>query len=261
MMDTLKNNKTVLITGGSSGIGAASVRRFYQSGMNVVFIDKDETKAHTLLSEFDHIHRVKFFPCDVSQSKCWKNMINKVADRFGGIDILFANAGYHFNATVLETSDDEWEDILSVNLGGIFHAVKHTLPYMLKKGRGSIVLMGSDQSFVGKKNSFAYGAIKGAIGQMTKSLALDYADKNIRVNCVCPATIGTPLSQKALKDWAQREFDGDMEKVYQLEAKEHPVGRIGNAEEVAEAVYFLASDQASFITGTLLPVDGGYTAQ
>ena len=96
---------------------------------------------------------------------------------------------------------------------------------------------------------------------MTKSLALDYADKNIRVNCVCPATIGTPLSQKALKGLAQREFDGDLEKVYQLEATEYPIGRIGNAEEVAEAVYFLASEKASFITGTLLPVDGGYTAQ
>lgn len=261
MMDKLKNNKTILITGGASGIGAASVRRFYQSGMNVIFIDRDERMAHILLSEFDDSERIKFFPCDVSQSKYLKDVIDKGADRFGGIDILFANAGYHFNATVLETSDEEWEDILSVNLGGVFHAVKYTLPYMLKNGRGSIILMGSDQSFIGKKRSFAYGAIKGAIGQMTKSLALDYADKNIRVNCVCPATIDTPLSQKALKGWAQREFNGDLEKVYQLEAKEHPLGRIGNAEEVAEAVYFLASENASFITGTLLPVDGGYTAQ
>lgn len=261
MMDKLTNSKTVLITGGASGIGAATVKRFYQSGMNVIFIDKDEIMGHSLLSEFDDSDRVKFFPCDVSQSKCLKDMINKAADQFGGIDILFANAGYHFNATVLETSDEEWDDILSVNLGGVFHAVKYTLPYIIKKGGGSIVLMGSDQSFVGKKRSFAYGAIKGAIGQMTKSLALDYADKNIRINCVCPATIDTPLSQKALKDLAQRKFSGDLEKSYLLEAKEHPIGRIGNTEEVAEAVYFLASEHASFITGTLLPVDGGYTAQ
>ncbi len=261
MMDKLKNNKTVLITGGASGIGAASVRRFYQSGMNIVFIDKDETMAQTLLSEFDDSDRVKFFPCDISQSKCLKEVINKAVDKFGGIDILFANAGYHFNATVLETSDEEWNDIISINLGGVFRAVKYTLPYIIKKGGGSIVLMGSDQSFVGKKSSFAYGVTKGAIGQMTKSLALDYADKNIRVNCVCPATIDTPLSQKALKGWAKREFDGDLGKAYHLEAKEHPLGRIGNAEEVAEAVYFLASEKASFITGTLLPVDGGYTAQ
>lgn len=260
-MNTLKKNQTILITGGANGIGAASVRQFYQSGMNVAFIDKDKIGAQALLSEFNDSDRLKFFLCDVSQSECLKDIIQKVVDMFGGIDILFANAGYHFNATILETSDEDWGNILSVNLGGIFHTVKYTLPHMVERGKGSIVLMGSDQSFIGKKNSFAYGAIKGAIGQMTKSLALDYANHNIRVNCVCPATIDTKLSQNALSNWAYKELNGNLEKAYQLENKEHPIGRIGTPQEVAEAVYFLASDHASFITGTLLPIDGGYTAQ
>ncbi|MEA1916777.1 MAG: SDR family oxidoreductase, partial [Campylobacterota bacterium] len=112
-----------------------------------------------------------------------------------------------------------------------------------------------------KKSSFIYGATKGAIGQITKSLALDYAENNVRVNCVCPATIDTPLSRKVLQSYADTHHSGNIEKVMELEAEEFPLGRIGNSKEVAKAVFFLASDASSFTTGSLLPVDGGFTAQ
>lgn len=254
-------NKTIFITGGASGIGAATVTHFFKNGWNVCLIDTDDVKAEELIQSLESPAEISFFRADVRDYEAVLQAVKNAVKTYGKIDSVFANAGIHLSANILSTSFEEWQKIIDINLKGIFYTVKATLPMLLNNEKGSIVLMGSDQSLIGKKHSFAYGASKGAIGQMTKSLALDYAEKNIRVNCVCPSTIDTPLARKALKSYANRECNGDMQKVMEMEASEFPLKRIGNTEEVAEVVYFLASDKSSYITGTLLPIDGGYTAQ
>ena len=138
--------------------------------------------------------------------------------------------------------------------------IREAAKKMKNSGGGNIVIMASDQALIGKPNSFSYGMTKGALGQITKSLALDLSAHKIRVNAVCPATIKTPLADSAMQRWADADLDGDLEKAWELEAKAHPIGRVGLGEDVANLVYFLASDEASFITGSLHSVDGGLTA-
>ncbi len=253
------NRRTVFITGGADGIGAATVECFLQHGANIVFIDINEEKAHKLIEKLNSKH-IAFFKADVSNKTDMKKAVKFAIDRFGGIDIVFANAGIYFSGDVLATSEEDWDTVISNNLKGTYLTLKETLPVLMKNGKGSVILMGSDQSFIGKKESFVYGVTKGAIAQMTKSLALDYADKNIRVNCVCPGTIDTTLSQNAIKNIAKTRYENDIDKVMQIENEAQPLGRIGQAWEVAQVVAFLASDDASFMTGVLVPIDGGYTA-
>ncbi len=256
-----KRNKTIFITGGASGIGAATVVYFFKKGWNVCFVDTDKVKAETFVISLGNPKEILYVPADVQDENMLIKSVEHTVGSFGHLDAVFANAGIHFFSDILSTSPEAWQTMVDINLKGIFYTLRATLPKLLENKKGSIVLMGSDQSLIAKRNSFVYGMTKGAIGQMTKALALDYADRNIRVNCVCPATIDTPLSRQALQQYAKSHFQGDIDKVMALEASEFPLGRIGQPEEVAKAVYFLISDQSSYITGTLLPVDGGYTAQ
>lgn len=174
--------------------------------------------------------------------------------------MLFANAGIHLFASMEETTDEEFENLIAVNIRGVFYSVKYVLPYMKKQGKGSIVLMGSDQSSVGKASSSVYGMTKGAIGQLTKSTAIDYAAFGIRVNCIGPGTISTPLLDKAV-DHFSRKTGTDRAEVYKNLDTVQPLGRIGSPVEIAATVAFLLSDESSFTTGALFPVDGGYIAQ
>lgn len=253
------HHRTAFITGGADGIGAATVEYFLQYGANVVFIDTNEEKAHQLMKKLNSEY-VAFFKADVSNKTDMKEAVEFAIDRFGSINIVFANAGIYFSGDILSTAEEDWDRIILNNLKGTYITLKETIPVLIENGKGSVILMGSDQSFVGKKESFVYGATKGAIAQMTKSLALDYADKNIRVNCVCPGTIDTTLSRNAIENIAQKRYANDIDKVMQIENEAQPLGRIGQAEEVARLVAFLASDDASFMTGALVPIDGGYTA-
>ncbi len=257
----INNVRTVFITGGSSGIGLATVKVFFEAGWNVFFIDIDEEEGAKVLKDFGNPKSLSFYPCDIRNFDVLKEAAMACEKKYLTIDALFANAGIHHSANIENTTIDKWQNIIDINLSGTFFTVKAILPFLLRREKASIVLMGSDQSLVAKRNSFAYGATKGAIAQITKNLALDYAKNNIRVNCVCPSTIDTPLSRKVLHEYAKREFNGDLEKVLELEAQEFPLNRLGQSIEVAETVYFLTSDKASFITGTLLPIDGGYTAE
>lgn len=256
------NKKNIIfITGGASGIGAATVDYFYQRGWRVFFTDIDSVQADILLKQFDYSNEVVFFRADVKEYSDMLNAVEKCISTFGNIHAVFANAGIHHISDILSTTSENWDNVIDVNLKGTFHTVKAALPKLLENEKSSIILMGSDQSLIGKKNSFIYGLTKGAIGQMTKSLALDYAKQNVRVNCVCPGTIDTPLSRKTLQKYADKLYNGNLKKIMEVEASEFPLGRIGQPEEVAKVVYFLASDSSSYMTGTLLPIDGGYTAE
>ena len=244
--------KQILITGGSSGIGLASVHKFLAKGYDVTIFDLH----HPPLNH----ERVHFFPTDVSQYQVVEENVTTVIETIGKIDCAFLNAGIHYFGSIEAIEMEQLEQIVDINIKGVFFCLKVILPQMRKNNQGSIVLMGSDQSLVGKAESSAYGLTKGAIAQLTKSTAIDYAQFNIRVNCVCPGTIDTPLYHQAVKNYSK--LSGiNPESVYSSLDSAQPLGRIGQPEEVANLVYFLCSEESSFITGALLPIDGGYTCQ
>lgn len=252
-------NKVVFITGGANGIGAASVKKFLEKGYNVGFLDKDELGAKKLMQELPE-KRVLFSQGDVSNVSDIRQAIEATVKKFGTLSSVFANAGIYQSKSLHEMTEEDWFHLININLKGMVFTVKEALPYLIKNKGGSVVLMGSDQCFIGKSRSCAYGMSKGAIAQFTRSTALDYAKDHIRVNAVCPATIQTDLAQRAVEGWAEESLNGDVDEAWRQAANAHPIGRCGKSEEVANFVYFLASDESSFTTGSLHPIDGGLTA-
>jgi len=249
--------KTVFITGGAAGIGAATVRKFATEGWNVVFMDLDETGGRALESE---VHGAVFVKGDTKSRADIAAAVEKAKSCFGSLDSVFANAGIHRKNTLLDISDEELDLVIQTNLYGTINTLRAAVPEIIASGGGSVVLMASDQSFIGKTASFAYGLTKGAIGQMTKSLALDLAGKGVQVNAVCPGTVRTPLVETLFGRLSARTGK-PVEEYFTEEGDLFPIGRIGYPEEVAELVFFLASGKAPFITGALMPIDGGLTAQ
>ena len=241
-----------VVTGGSLGIGLAVCEVFSSNGYKVVNLDIRDFETAPLNSEWVH--------CDVSVVANVARAIEQVAAKHGRIDALVCNAGMHVSATIEDTDEALLDKIFNLNVKGAYGAIKATLPVMKKHGAGAIVVMGSDQSFVGKRNSFAYGLTKSALASVAKTTALDYAPFNIRVNAVCPGTIETPLFHNAIDKYVAASGANKRE-VVKEEAAAQPIGRLGQPEDVAELTYFLCSEKASFITGSLHAVDGGYTAQ
>jgi NAD(P)-dependent dehydrogenase (short-subunit alcohol dehydrogenase family) len=241
-----------IVTGGSLGIGFAVCKLFSQNGYQVINLD---------IRDFEQVlPNVIWKPCDVSVVRDIEAAVNEVISSYQRIDALVCNAGIHVSATIEDTDEALLDKVLNLNVKGAYGAIKSCLPTMKEQGSGAIVVMGSDQSFIGKRNSFAYGVSKGALASMAKTTALDYAPYNIRVNAVCPGTIETPLFHNAIDNYVARS-GADKNEVVAEEAAAQPIGRLGQPEDVAELTYFLCSNKASFITGSLYAVDGGYTAQ
>ena len=239
--------KTCIITGGSSGIGLSIVQLFTHNNYRVFNLDLSP-------SPFG-----EFFQCDVSNTVQVSNIINKISQEHT-IDVLVSNAGIHFSANIENTTEADLDNVLSINVKGAYAAIKAVLPSMKAKNNGAIILMSSDQALVAKHNSFAYNLSKSALASMAKTTALDYAQFNIRANAVCPGTIETPLYHHAIDNYCQKS-GADKAKIHQEEESLQPLNRLGQPEEVAELVLFLASDKAKFITGSLQVIDGGYTTQ
>jgi NAD(P)-dependent dehydrogenase (short-subunit alcohol dehydrogenase family) len=244
------DKEVAVITGGTTGIGSATCTKLKQEGAIVYNLD-----IHDISAEGVH-----FIQCDVRKYEEVKNAIQHILHQEGKIDLLFANAGVHMSGNIEETGVDDFENVLSINLKGMFYTVKEVIPIMRQQQKGSIVLTGSDQSFIGKGNSSAYGLTKGAIGQFTKSTAIDYAPYNIRVNCICPGTIETPLLTKAVAGFDTLTKIGK-DAIYKMLEEAQPIKRIAKPEEIAQVVSFLLSNESSFITGALIAADGGYTCQ
>lgn len=251
--------KVAFVTGGSSGIGAATIELFIRHGIKVGFLDSNQQTGIQLAKRFSD-DEILFIPGTVSKITDIRSALEQTVQKFGHLDIIFANAGIHQMKSLLELTEDDWQTIIDINLKGVVFTVKEGFPYLIKNNGGAIIVTCSDQCFIGKPSMCAYGITKGGIAQFTKSTALEYGHLNIRINAVCPATIRTSLSEHAIQTWADIDFDGDAEKAWQIEAAKYPLKRYGTAQEVANLVYFLASDEASFITGSLYLIDGGLTA-
>jgi len=247
----------VVVTGGGSGIGKATVERFLQEGARVAIIDVSAKNGEAAVTELKGMgHDPLLIIGDVTDSKDVRRMVQEVLDEFGGVDVLFNNAGILVEGTIEEVSEEGWDRIMDVNVKGPFLMSKEIVPVMLKQGKGVIVNNASCSGLVGDRNAVAYNASKGAVVLMTKCLALDYAERGIRANCVCPGEIDTPMFRQEAE-----ARNMPVEEYRKVLCECHPIGRLGLPVEVANAVLFLASEEASFITGAAFSVDGGYTCQ
>lgn len=249
--------KGIIVTGGASGIGKATVERFLEEGARVAIVDVSEKNGERAVEEMKKKgHSPVLLVGDVTNSLDVRRMVKLALARLRRIDVLFNNAGILVEGTVEQVSEEDWDRIMAVNVKGVFLMTKEVIPIMLRQKKGVIVNNASCSGLVGDRGAIAYNASKGAVVLMTKCLALDYARKNIRVNCVCPGEIETPMFlQEARSRGITPEEHREALREY------HPIGRLGRPREVADAVLFLASDDASFITGTAFSVDGGYTCQ
>jgi len=229
-------------------MGNATVRLLSGDGFKVYVLDVKATQD------------APFIPCDVSRYDEVRRAVQQVVEKEGAIHGLFVAAGIHLFATIEQTTLDEFERVLAINLKGTFYLLKEVLPIMRQQQSGSIVLMGSDQTHVGKSSSSVYGLTKAAIGQLTKSTAIDYARFNVHVNCICPGTIDTPMLAPTIERF-HASSSIPIADIYDMLKKAQPIQRLGTAEEIARVVRFLLSDECPFMTGALISVDGGYTCQ
>lgn len=254
-MDRL-NGKTALITGAGSGIGQAMALLFAQEGAQVFVSDANGAAAEeTARMVRENGGTAESHQADVSDSRGVRHMVDECLRRFGQIDILCNNAGIGSTETVVDTSEERWELVFGVNVRGTYLGCKYVIPHMIEAGGGIIINTASVAGLVGLKNRAAYCASKGAVISLTRAVAVDHVEQNIRCNCICPGTVDSP--------WVQRLLDGapDPQAERQKLIARQPMGRLGTPEEIAKAALYLASDDASFITGTAFIIDGGLTMQ
>ena len=247
------NNRICLITGGGSGIGRATCLLFAREGAKVAVADKMLSAARAVAKEIGA--NAFAIEVDVAVSASVQAMISATVEHFGRIDVLINNAGYGISGAVTETSEEDWNKLMAVNVNGVFFGCKYAIPVMKKQGGGVIVSTASVVASVGIRDRAAYCASKGAVAALTRAMALDHVGDNIRVNCVAPGTIKSPYFAEIF-----RKSNRPAELRRDLNARQ-AMNRMGKPEEIADAFLFLASDESSFCTGSMLTVDGGMTSQ
>ncbi len=251
--------KTVFITGGSTGIGAASVKKFIQQGWKVGFMDINKEAATALIAEVNQPERLLFTEGNTRNRADIHRAVEATVQAFGSLNSVIANAGIHRSNTLLDITDEELDLMIQTNIYGTVNTLREAVPHLIEAGGGTVVINASDQWFVGKAHSFAYGLTKGALGQITRSLSIDLGPKNIRVNAVCAGTIHTPLVDNLFQKFAEVNHCS-IDDYWREENTLYARGSVGKPEEVAEMIYFLASDASSFCTGGHYLVDGGLVA-
>lgn len=238
--------KVCVITGAGSGIGRAIAEALAAEAAVVATIDLEGDSDQP-----------DVIAADVSDAGSAEGVVSEVVSRHGGIDALVNCAGIWAPGTVSSTETGTWERVFAVNVTGTYLMSRFTIPYMEANGGGSIVNIASNNALVGGRNAAAYTASKGAVLALTRAMALDHAPAGIRVNCICPGTVDTPMIREPMRSMT----DDEVEEVTASRLQRHPIGRIGRPEDIAPGVVYLLSDESSFVTGVVLPIDGGYTAQ
>jgi NAD(P)-dependent dehydrogenase (short-subunit alcohol dehydrogenase family) len=252
-MDRIEG-RVAVVTGAASGIGLATARLLAARGAAVEAIDRTPHSADGAQAG------IRWSQADVSDEDAVAARIADVESRHGRIDIVVTAAGIQRYGTATGTSAEQWREVMAVNLDGAFHVVRHALPALRASGHGSIVLVSSVQAFVTQTGVAAYTASKGALNAFARSLAVDEAPFGVRANAVCPGSVDTPMLRASARDHCDGTDEG-VERLVREWGLSHPLGRVANPDEVAEAIAFLASDRASFVTGIALPVDGGLLAK
>lgn len=247
--------KTALITGGASGIGRATALPFAREGATVAIADLNEPAGQELVKEIKADGgKALFEPADVTRAADCQRVVERTVREFGGVQILLNNAGIIRRASVTELSEEDWDRVMTVNVKSIFLMSRQVIPIMARAGGGSIINMASGWGLAGGPRAAVYCASKGAVVLLTKAMAIDHGSQRIRVNCICPGDTDTAM----LRNEAQQL--GESADSFLADAAKRPLGRVGKPEEIAQAALYLASDAASFVTGTALVVDGGVLA-
>jgi NAD(P)-dependent dehydrogenase (short-subunit alcohol dehydrogenase family) len=246
------DGKTAVITGAASGIGLATASLLANMGAKVAIIDINESAGNEAVKEINKRGgKTKYFACNITSNKECKNTIETIHEEFGRIDILFNNAGIIKRKNIIDLDEQDWDQVLEVNLKGIYLLTRYVIPIMIKGNGGSIINTGSGWGLKGGPNALAYCASKGGVVNMTRAMAIDLGKYGIRVNCVCPGDIDTPMLR------GEAHQLGIDEEEFMKEAANRPINRVGTPLDIAYAVLYLASDMSTWVTGSILVVDGG----